>query len=170
VYFSSEPSGLRVDGTATGFQDDETWVVDYQLLLDTHWRTRRALVTTRSVSGSVERLVESDGAGHWSIDGVAAGHLDGCFDVDLESSAFTNALPVHRLDLNVGESADAPAAYVRLGAARVERLDQQYGRLADQDTERRYDYQAPVFDFRCQISYDRAGLVLDYPGIALRAG
>jgi len=34
----------------------------------------------------------------------------------------------------------------------------------------RYDYAAPVFDFACRLLYDESGLVLDYPGIAIRAG
>jgi hypothetical protein len=33
----------------------------------------------------------------------------------------------------------------------------------------RYDYTAPAFDFRCELVYDEYGLVLDYPGIAVRA-
>ncbi len=32
------------------------------------------------------------------VDGEPAPHLDGVLDVDLESSALTNAFPVHRLD------------------------------------------------------------------------
>jgi hypothetical protein len=170
VYFSAEPNGVRIEGTTTGIQDNDTWVVSYQLELDADWSSRRALITTMTVSGTVERLVESHGAGHWFIDGVSAGHLEGCRDVDLESSALTNALPVHRLGLAVGESAPAPAAYVRLGTAGVERLDQLYGRVEDQGSHQHYDYEAPVFDFRCRLVYDRAGLVLAYPGIAMRAG
>src|SRR3954453_15836540 len=44
--------------------------------------------------------------------GRAPPPLDACLDVDLESSAMTNALPVHRLNLATGERAQAPAAYV----------------------------------------------------------
>ncbi|MGH3270607.1 MAG: hypothetical protein ACRDN1_16370 [Trebonia sp.] len=40
------------------------------------------------------------------------------------------------------------------------------GRAAAQS----YDYAAPVFDFTCRIAYDESGLVLNYPGIAVRAG
>ncbi len=83
-----------------------------RLEVDPSWNTRRAQVATRTVRGWAERLVESDGDGHWVINGVTAGHLDGCFDVDLESSALTNALPVHRVGLAVGETAAAPAASV----------------------------------------------------------
>jgi hypothetical protein len=100
---------------------------------------------------------------------MAAPHLDGCLDVDLEASAMTNALPVHRLDLATGERAQAPAAYVRAPDLSVERLEQQYLRMSDRDGHQRYDYSAPAFDFSCQLVYDEAGLVLDYPGIAVRA-
>jgi hypothetical protein len=33
---------------------------------------------------------------------------------------------------------------------------------------RRFDYTAPVFDYRGLLVYDASGLVLDYPGIAIR--
>jgi hypothetical protein len=51
----------------------------------------------------------------------------------------------------------------------VERLEQTYARTADEAACLRYDYTAPAFDFRCRLVYDKAGLVLDYPDIAVRA-
>jgi uncharacterized protein len=114
-------------------------------------------------------VVEADGEGHWLIDGEGAGHLDGCLDVDLEASALTNALPVHRLNLPVGVKAAAPAAYVPLARPEIERLDQAYARLEDQHGGQSYDYEAPAFEFRYRLTYDNGGLVLDYPGIAKRA-
>jgi hypothetical protein len=33
----------------------------------------------------------------------------------------------------------------------------------------RYRYAAPAFGFTCTLVYDESGLVLDYPGIAVRA-
>ena len=113
-------------------------------------------------------LLEADGGGRWRIDGRAAPHLDGCLDVDLESSAMTNALPVHRLTLGIDGMAQAPAAYIRALDLSVERLEQQYTRTSHQDGHQRYDYSAPAFDFSRQLVYDEAGLVLVYPGIAVR--
>jgi hypothetical protein len=121
------------------------------------------------MTGRDERTLQSDGSGGWWIDGEPAPHLDGCLDVDLESSSFTNALPVHRLELRVGEQADAPAAYVRSVDLRVERLEQRYTRLEDDAGRERYHYAAPTFDFECELLYDKSGLLLDYPGIAARA-
>jgi uncharacterized protein len=169
-YFSPDPHGLRIEGTTAGFQDGAAWVVTYDIELDQLWKTRRVRITSKTALGSIEQYAESDGEGHWLIDGDEAAHLDGCLDIDLEASAMTNALPVHRLSLATGERAAAPAAYVRLTKRKIERLDQFYARLDDQDDRPSFDYRAPAFDFRCRLIYDRAGLVLEYPGIGIRKG
>jgi uncharacterized protein len=112
--------------------------------------------------------VEADGTGGWRVDGFLAPHLAGCLDVDLEGSALTNALPVQRLGLEVGARAEAPAAYVRAAGLGVERLEQTYARLEDRDGHPRYDYASPRFEYEGVLTYDQHGLVLEYPGIAVR--
>jgi hypothetical protein len=42
--------------------------------------------------------------------------------------------------------------------------------VADVASGQRYDYTAPAFDFACRLVYDGSGLILEYPGIAVRAG
>ena len=170
AHFTPHADGLRIDGTTVGLQDGLAFVVSYKVNVDEAWRTRQALVSTRTSSGSIERLVEADGMGHWLVDGHEADHLDGCLDVDLESSAMTNTLPVHRLGLPAGGVASVPAAYVRAGELSTGRLEQNYRRIADEGGHQRYDYAAPAFGFTARLVYDGSGLVLDYPGIARRAG
>jgi len=170
AYFQGLADGLVVDGTTAAVEDGQTWVVTYSIALDAAWVTRSARITARSGSGSRETLLAADGAGTWLVNGGPAAHLDGCLDVDLESSAMTNALPVHRMGLPVGARASAPAAYVRALDLSVERLDQDYARTADEGRYQRYDYAAPAFGFTSRLVYDESGLVLDYPGIARRAG
>src|SRR3984957_9999403 len=102
TYFAVEAGGLRVDGTTTGFQDRESWIVTYSLLVDQSWWRRSARLRSTAASGVAECVLESDGRGRWRVDGRSAPELDGCLDVDFESSAMTNALPVHRLLLSVG--------------------------------------------------------------------
>lgn len=169
VFFADVPGGWRIAGTTTALQDGEVRVVTYQLELDDVWRTRSAQIVTRTPLHDTETRVEADGEGHWLVDGIKAGHVDGCLDLDLESSALTNAFPVRRLGIAVGERTDAPAAYFRVTPVGVERLDQTYLRIEDADGLQRYDYVAPGFDFESRLVYDRKGLVLDYPGIATRA-
>ena len=169
VYFQPHDDGHLVIGVTTAVEGGQCWIVDYEIQVDVGWRTRSARVTGRSSTGARRRLLEGDGEGGWRIDGEPAPHLDGCLDVDLESSAMTNTLPVHRLALTTGAMAQAPAAYVRALDLSVERLEQQYARATDLHGHQRYDYTAPAFDFSCRLVYDEAGLVLAYPGIAVRA-
>jgi hypothetical protein len=82
----------------------------------------------------------------------------------------TNALPVHRMGLQPGARAPAPAAYIRAAGLGVERLEQEYLRIADENPRPLYDYTAAAFNFTARLVYDESGLVLDYPGIAVRAG
>lgn len=169
VYLRAVEDGHLLTGATTAVEDGQPWIVDYEIRIDIGWRTRSARVTGRFETGSSTRLLACDGEGRWSIDHEPAPHLDGCLDVDLESSALTNALPVHRLDLGIGAAARAPAAYVGVLGLTVARLDQQYSRISDHDGRPRYDYTAPAFDFSSELVYDAAGLVLAYPGIAVRA-
>jgi hypothetical protein len=170
VFMRSDRTGLRFEGGTAAVEEGDGWVVTYVIAVDQAWLTRTALVSVRAVSGSHELSVEADRAGGWRINDTAAPHLDGCLDVDLESSSLTNAFPVHRLGLEVGEAADAPAAYVRVGDLAVERLEQRYVRLENDRDGERYHYTAPRFGFECQLRYDQLGLVIEYPGIATRAG
>jgi hypothetical protein len=109
-------------------------------------------------------VIVADGRGGWQVDGVTSPELQGCLDLDLEASAMTNMLPIHRLSLSDGREASAPAVYVPTAGLPVHRLDQTYSRI----DERSYDYAAPAFDFHCRLVYDEHGLILDYPGIATR--
>jgi hypothetical protein len=169
VYFRTADDGYRVDGCTTAVEDGEPWVVEYAIHVDATWTTRGARVIARWPAGTRRIEVEADGRGGWRVDGVPAPHLDGCLDLDLESSSMTNAFPVRRMALGVGDKASAPAAYVRALDLSVERLEQEYVRVADDGVTQRYDYSAPAFEFSCRLVYDLAGLALDYPGIAVRA-
>ncbi|NLU72740.1 putative glycolipid-binding domain-containing protein [Streptomyces sp. HNM0575] len=168
VYFQPAGDGLRIHGCTTAVEDGRTWIVDYELELDAAWATRTAHISGRSADGHRERSIVADGAGHWQIDGRVAPDLDGCRDIDLESSAMTNAFPVRRLRLAEGDGAQAPAAYVRAADLAVERLDQTYELVSAKSGRHRYEYAAPALDFGCRLTYDGAGLVREYPGIAIR--
>jgi uncharacterized protein len=170
AYFQAHQGGWLIEGTTAALEDGQAWVVTYRIVLDAAWVTRSARVSARTAAGSRETMLESDGAGHWLVDGSLADHLDGCLDVDLESSAMTNTFPVHRLGLTQGAGAAAPAAYVRALDLSAERLEQTYTRIADEGGHQRYDYEAPAFGFTSRLVYDESGLVADYPGIARRAG
>jgi uncharacterized protein len=169
VFLHPDDDGYRVEGDTAAVENGEAWAVQYVITLNSGWSTRSVRVSGRSTSGPHELALEADGTGRWRINDAAAPHLDGCLDVDLESSSLTNAFPIHRLELEIGQEADAPAAYVRALDLSVERLEQHYVRLDNDRNRERYHYTAPGFGFECQLLYDEFGLVLNYPGIAVRA-
>jgi hypothetical protein len=168
AFFTRSDNGLIAAGETAAVQDGQAWLVGYRIELDGSWGTRRARVWARSSGGVRSADLETNGDGRWLVDGRHAGHLDGCMDLDLESSALTNAFPVHRLALGVGKHASAPAAYLRAVDLTAERLEQSYMRVDGDDLRQRYDYEAPAFDFSCRLIYDEHGLVVEYPGIAER--
>jgi hypothetical protein len=166
AFFRPRGGGYRIEGCTTAVEDGQTWAVTYLVDLDSRWTTRSVQVTSRTAAGTARTELETDGAGNWRVNGEPAPHITGCLDVDLESSAMTNALPIHRLDPPTGARVSTPAAYVRALDLSVERLEQEYTRAGDSGC--RYDYVSPAFDFSCRLTYDASGLVLDYPGIATR--
>ena len=157
----TEPGRLR--GHTSAVENGQAYAVAYEIALDDHWNTREVRVSSDTIAGTRSTVLVSDGNGRWTVDGVPAPHLDGLVDVDLEASACTNTLPIHRLTLPVGEDVVASAAYVHALDLEVRRLDQTYRRLDDH----RFDY-ASEDDFRAVLTYDASGLVVDYPGIAVR--
>lgn len=168
LFLRRETDGYHLHGHSTGVEEGEAWGISYSFTLDPSWATRSTHVIGRSASGEHAVRLEGDGRGEWLVDGKPMSEIAGCLDVDLEGSAFTNALPVRRLGLAVGQRADAPAAYVRALDLSVERLEQTYARLEDKGGQSRYDYSSPRFEYSDELVYDEFGLVLEYPGIAVR--
>ena len=162
------PNGYRFEGQCTAVEDGEPWSVGYVIEVGHAGLTLGAQIRELSRGASTMVGLEHDGHGHWRVNGVSATALEGCLDVDLEASAFTNALPFRRLALDVGERGVSPAAWVRSPGQAVERLDQSYVRLSDSEGRRRFAYEAPRLGFAAELCFDDRGLGLDYPGLAVR--
>lgn len=160
--------GYRFEGRTTAIEAGQPWSAEYVIVVDSTWVTLRAEVAELTSTGSRRLDLEHDGAGRWRVDSAPAPNLDGCLDVDLEASAFTNALPVHRLAPEVGEGARAIAACVAAPGLDVAVLDQRYERRPDAGGHRCFAYTAPELDFAAELRYDESGLVAEYPGLASR--
>jgi uncharacterized protein len=156
-----DASGIR--GHTSAVEAGEAYAVRYEIVLDARWRTREVHVHNDTVRGQRSTTLRSDGEGSWTVDGQPAADLHGLYDVDLEASACTNTLPVHRLELPRGDIVTASAVYVQALDLQVRRLDQTYRRIDDH----RFEYSSEG-GFNAVLVYDKFGLVLDYPGIAKR--
>lgn len=133
--------------------------IRYTLELSPLW-TFRSLLLRR---GDRElRLARAHCA--WTVDGERRDDLAAAVDVDLFLSPFTNTLPIRRLRLPIGASAEIVTAYVGPDLS-VHPDGQRYTRL----DERRYRYEALDGGFERDIEVDADGLVVDYPGLFARA-
>ena len=166
MFIRASAGGYGFSGHTAAVEDGRAWTVRYDIRVDRHWRTSTADVWLWNENGSSRRSLRHDGVGRWTVDGAYVTELDGCMDVDLESSACTNTFPIHRLAPHGGRH-HAPAAYLRVDGG-VERLEQNYQRAGGGEGGPAYDYEAPRFEFSARLEYDWHGLVLRYPGIAER--
>lgn len=161
--------GYLLEGGTTAIEDGTPWSVQYRIEVDEHWRTTRAEATGVSPLGHHALRVECPD-GRWRVNGSERPDLDGCVDIDFESSVVTNTLAVHRLDLSASKPQDAPAAFVRADDLRVERVEQSYACTDRTEGRVTFDYTSSTFDFACELVFDDAGLVREYPGIGRRHG
>ena len=66
---------------------------------DGDWRLRRLTFAVADAEDTAvaRTSVASDGAGHWRVDERERPDLEGCLDVDIQITPFTNTLPIRRL-------------------------------------------------------------------------
>lgn len=157
-------ASIVADGAVLGGVKDEVFAARYRLLCDGSWIVKSAEV---ALFGD-ERIVElvSDGSGTWSDKlGKALPQLEGAIDIDLSITPFTNTLPIRRLRLAAGQSAQILAVYVQLPDFTVTTDGQRYTCL---EPLRRYRYESIDTDFVREIEVDEDGLVVTYPGLFKR--
>lgn len=132
----------------------------YDLSLDEDGTVRSAAVQTAGRVVRIERTGSS-----WTVDGRERRDLAGATDLDITATPATNALPIRRLGLAVGEHADLDVAWVQLPELRVDLARQRYTRTGP----RAYRYESLDDGFRRAITVDDDGFVVSYPGLFERA-
>jgi hypothetical protein len=181
-------NGLYARGTVLAV-DPIPFTCRYELHTEPGWSTARMDVTAEG-AGWVRSVRLELAAGRWrastaeqgNLDAVlrAAGHpgaglpgmedpdlLYGAFDVDLGGSPLTNTLPIRRLGLLKAEPGVAhriSAAWMLVPSLEVVQADQIYTSLGDN----RIRYASETFS--ADLTVDDDGFVIDYPGLAQRAG
>jgi hypothetical protein len=109
-------------------------------------------------------LRHADGAWRWKLnwdEEREVPELSDCIDVDLGCTPSTNTLPIRRLNLEIGESREVTAAWVRFPALSVQPLRQRYTRLGEHAY--RYESGNDAYTFTADLAVDDLGLVTSYP-------
>lgn len=150
-----------LSGTAVFAESGRPCRIEYAIVCDRAFVTRRCSVSGRVGSARVRLDVERDPDGEWLLDGSRVAELTGCLDVDLGFSPATNLLPIRRLALSLGAAAPVRAAWVRFPELTVEVLEQSYTRIATD----RYLYESDGGNFRRELVVGETGFVMEYPGL-----
>jgi hypothetical protein len=152
--------GYRLTGQALLAEAGAPMRVDYQIVCDRKWFTRAAVVC-QVLGADVRRLQFVVEGGSWRCNGAVVPALEGCTDIDLGISPSTNALPINRLALAVGETKAIRAAWVRFPECDVVAAGQSYERLDAAS----YRYRSLSSDFTALLDVDDLGLPIVYEKI-----
>jgi uncharacterized protein len=161
--------GVVANGLVIGLEGGRPFRIGYEIRCDERWRVREVRAAAPDLERPVLELL-ADGEGHWKRGGgEPIPELEGCIDVDISATPFTNTLPIRRLGLKSGDSADVDVAYVRVPELLVEPERQRYGCLETQVDSGLYRFEALPSGFTAELPVDADGLVIDYPGLFRRA-
>lgn len=164
---------ITADGVIVGVWEGRILRLRYEVRCDPGWRTRSVRVgTLDSETPEVDLL--SDGEGTWTTPGGdAVPELRGCVDVDISATPFTNTLPIRRLGLAPGESADLSVVFVGVDEMRAWAEPQRYACLERRREGGLFRFEALGRAFEenppIDLPVDADGLVLDYPELFRRA-
>ena len=156
--------GAVADGLVLGVESDAPFRLRYIVRCDSRWRVRR--VEVNFVDGGRGLSLNANGEGRWFDEwGEAVPALDGCADVDITATPLTNTLPIRRLALKPGESADIKVAYVTIPDLRVTPDEQRYTCLETGAAGSRYRFEQMSTGFTAILQVDADGLVADYSAL-----
>ena len=156
---------ITADGIVIGVEENVAFRIRYQIRCDLRWHVRTVVVKSLDENEQTIRFV-SDGFGNWTNEsGEPMSELKGCFDVDITATPFTNTLPIRRLSLISGESAEIKVVYFTIPEMQVSVDPQRYTCLETGSTGGKYKFESLDSGFTAVITVDADGLVEDAPPI-----
>lgn len=161
--FDSRGDGFAVESAVVGQRYGKAYGLHYKVYCDSQWRTTYAWL---KIVGGGELELHGDGAGHWRDGhGLVLSSIEGCIDIDIAATPFTNTLPIRRLQLAVGERQPISVAYISTPDLQVTRVEQAYSCI---ELNREYRYEGIFRNFTANMKVDEDGLVIDYPTLFTR--
>jgi hypothetical protein len=152
-----DPEGFRIAGTALMAEGGDSYDIRYSVQTDLRWRTRVVAAFVQGPEGERRLSLRSDEAGRWTMGDQRLDDLAAAIDVDFAFTPATNTLPIKRLDLQPGESADVTVAHIAFPGRSISLRAQTYERIGD------HTYRYTSGDFTVDLTVDD-GLITDYPG------
>jgi uncharacterized protein len=147
-------------------EDREPFRLVYRLHWGDDWQLRSADFSLAKGGASQSLSLRTDGKGNWQDgEGRPLADLDGCLDIDIWPTPFTNSFPILREPMAVRERRSFRMAWVLGTELTVKPQAQAYTRLRD----RLYLFEnLDGSGFKAELPVDEDGIVLDYPELFRR--
>ncbi len=137
--------------------------VSYVLRLSPTWQTRQFLLFRDS--DEPDLWLGTDGSGRWGeMNGAHRPDLDGCTDIDLHVTPFTDSIPIRRLRLDPGDGVELTVAVVDVETLGVVPVRQRYEHL----DSRRWRKVHAKTGIATEFLVDEFGLAHDQPDLFRR--
>jgi hypothetical protein len=156
------PGGAVASGLIIGNRFGAEYGLSYSIGCDKEWRVRTLKVQLAGF-GALE--LRGDGNGQWrSANGSELKALEGCLDIDISASAFTNTLPIRRLRDELDQRHIISVVYIKIPTLTFETVAQAYTKVG----AGLYRYESLSSQFEAVLEVDDDGVVVNYPGLFSR--
>jgi uncharacterized protein len=156
---TSSDQGYCLTGTTVFGLEERPCQLSYHVECDAEWRSRYARVSGWFGGEKIEVTITAQPDRRWNFNGRDVAVVAGCLDVDLGFTPATNLFQIRRLALNIGEEAEAPAAWFNFPNLALERLEHRYRRISPGE----YDYEARDVGYAALLRVNEIGFVTNYP-------
>jgi hypothetical protein len=176
------PGSLAAEGVAIREQP-LPYRLDYAVEAPEGLVTARMEVDARGDGWRRRLVLRRAAGGRWSIEAAGEGDaplpppggdpdaLEGALDCDLGLSPATNSMPILRHGLlDGGGPVELLMAWVSVPDLAVSPSRQRYTGLGRRGEAALVRFETPEDGFTADLTVDGDGIVLDYPGLARRAG
>ena len=157
-------TGSEIASTIIGYYDSKIYKVEYRIKTNHNWETVFFEIISRHSNQTQSIRFEGDGKGNWMNNDKRAGQFNGCIDIDIPLTPFTNTLPIRRLKLSQNQTQEIQVIYCDLLEQQIKPVRQRYTCLSGTE----YHYENVPNDFEATIQIDESGLVVDYPMLFAR--
>jgi hypothetical protein len=163
LHISNNDASITADGVVVSIRDGKPFKIRYQIYTNQDWQVQQLKTELLDVNGKT-LAIHSDGKGQWWQDeDIPIPNLQGCIDVDLSATPFTNTLAIRRLALQPGDSCQLAVVYVSVPEMTIQAVPQRYTCLEINSQGGIYKYEALSRNLSVDLLVDRDGLVIEYP-------
>lgn len=159
--------GWDLRGMAVFHDEGLACNLGYEVSVNARWVTQAAHVFGHCGERAVDLRFHPGADGRWRVgqgiepDADTGVSAHACPDMDLNFSPATNMIAIRRMALQVGQEAQAPAAWLSFPHLRLQELPQVYRRL----DATRYRYDATTVGYSGVLVTCGVGAVVEYPDL-----